>query len=243
MSERVVYIGRDLEAMAFAENYHSWILQIFEPYLGKRIVEVGAGTGAFSELILRRAPESLSLVEPSREMFRILGERLKLGDGGGRVRAYNSVFAEVAGRIKEEQAPDSIIYVNVMEHVADDAAELAAVHRTLCEGGRAFIFVPALRWLYGSFDKQVGHHRRYGKSELEEKCRRAGFRVLKSGYFDLAGIVPWWVKYCLLKSDKMEAGAVEFYDRYVVPAAKRIETLLRPPVGKNIILVAEKSQG
>ena len=64
MSETVTYVGKDLESMSFAENYHRWILEIFRPYLGRRIVEVGAGTGAMSELLLEGEIESLGLVEP-----------------------------------------------------------------------------------------------------------------------------------------------------------------------------------
>jgi len=166
MGEHVVYMGRDLEAMSFAENYHRWILQVFEPYLGERLVEVGAGTGEFSKLILASEFKSVSLVEPLKAMFRVLSERLSHVCGPPLVNTYNSVFAEVAGHIREAQRPDSIIYVNVMEHIADDLEELVIVQRTLCERGRAFIFVPALRWLFGSFDHQVGHHRRYTKVEL-----------------------------------------------------------------------------
>lgn len=236
----VVYEGRDLEAMAFAENYHRWILDLFAPHLGTRLVEVGAGTGAFSELILRRGPESLSLVEPSGDMYRILRGRVAGAGAGTRVSTYNSTFARVADEIAGAGRPDSIIYVNVLEHVAEDEAELEAVRRTLSDGGRVFIFVPALRWLYGSFDEQVGHVRRYTRAELEEKCRRAGFRVLTSGYFDFVGILPWWVKYRLLRSRKMEAGAVRFYDKFVVPAVRLAESKVRPPVGKNIFLVGEK---
>lgn len=238
--EAVAYEGRDLEAMAFAENYHRWILEIFAPYLGSRLVEVGAGTGAFSEMILGRGPESLALVEPSEEMYRLLRGRVGGLETETRVSTYNSTFARAAEEIVLGGRPDSIIYVNVLEHVADDEAELAVVRRALCEGGRVFIFVPALRWLYGSFDERIGHVRRYTKGELEGKCRRAGFRVLESGYFDLAGVVSWWVKYCLLRSQKMEAGAVKFYDRFFVPAIKLAETKVRPPVGKNIFLIGEK---
>ena len=238
-SESVDYAGKDLEAMSFAENYHRWILDIFQPYLGSRLVEVGAGTGAFSELILERRPASLSLVEPS-EMYRILTSRLAAMRTETEVKTYNSIFSRVAPEIKEGQRPDSIIYVNVLEHIPDDEAELRVVRETLKEGGRVFIFVPALRWLYGSFDRQVGHFRRYTKRELEEKCRRAGFRVLTSGYLDLPGVLPWWFKYCVIKSEAMEPGAVKFYDRYCIPFIKAAETLVRPPVGKNVFLVAEK---
>lgn len=239
--ESVVYVGKDLEAMSFAENYHRWILHIFNPFLGQRLVEVGAGTGAFSELILERRPESLSLVEPSEAMYGQLCERVGTMNTPTQVKTYNAIFARVADEIREAGRPDSIIYVNVMEHIADDAAELDIVRRTLPDGGRLFLFVPALGWLYGSFDKQIGHYRRYKKAELEEKCRRAGFHVMKSGYFDFAGILPWWVKYRLLRSQTMEAGAVKFYDRFVVPVIRVAEAVVRPPVGKNIFLIAEKT--
>jgi 2-polyprenyl-3-methyl-5-hydroxy-6-metoxy-1,4-benzoquinol methylase len=235
-----VYVGRDLEAMSFAINYHQWILQIFSPFIGTRIVEVGAGTGSFSEMILQKNIQSMSLVEPSTEMYKTLGERMNHIKSRVQIETYNSIFIDVADHIKSSQQPDSIVYVNVLEHIADDVAELQAVHRTLAPNGRVFIFVPALRWLLGSFDQQIGHFRRYAKKELEEKCRQVGFKILESKYLDFAGIVPWWIKYRLLKSNTMEPGLIAVYDKYFIPVAKVIESQLKLPIGKNIILIAEK---
>jgi len=240
VGEKVAYAGRDLEAMSFAVNYHRWILRVFEPYLGTRIVEVGAGTGSFSDLVLKHGPESLSLVEPSEEMYKMLNERVRQLDSPTQIETYNTIFSDVADRLRTAQRPDSILYVNVLEHIFDDETELATVHRSVRSGGRVLIFVPALRWLYGSFDEHIGHHRRYTKSELEGKCRRAGFRIVDCRYFDIAGIVPWWLKYCLFKSSTMEAWAVKSYDAYVVPATRAIESIVRSPIGKNLLLIAEK---
>jgi SAM-dependent methyltransferase len=240
MSESVVYIGRDLEAMSFAANYHRSIWEAFKPYMGERLVEVGAGSGSFSDLVLERASESVSLVEPSADMYRLLRRRVERSRVASRVETYNASFRQVAEQIRQAQRPDSIIYVNVLEHVADDATELQIVHRTLDAGGRVFIFVPALPRLYGGFDKQVGHFRRYTKPGLEGLCRESGFRILESGYFDLAGVLPWWIKYRLLKSETMEAGLVTFYDKHVFPFTRALESIISPPMGKNILLVAEK---
>jgi phospholipid N-methyltransferase len=240
MGENVVYAGRDLEAMSFAHNYHKWILEVFSPYLGTRIVEVGAGRGSFSELILSRSPESVSLVEPSADMHRLLVQRIKSLHTTVRIQIYNALFRSVAEQIRSQQQPDSMIYVNVLEHIEDDLGELEAASQTLAIGGRLFLFVPALKSLYGSFDRQVGHYRRYERAELNDKCERTGFRVLKSSYFDLAGIATWWLKYCILRSDKMEPGAVRLYDKIAVPPLRRIESLVAPPIGKNILIVAEK---
>lgn len=240
MADRHAYAGRDLESMAFARNYHRWILDLFAPHLGGRLVEVGAGTGSFSELLLERDFDSLDLVEPSPEMHRRLAERVKGFPAQARVRTFNDTFARAAPLLAAGGAPDSVIYVNVLEHVREDEAELRAVRDALAPGGRLFLFVPAFGWLYGSFDRQVGHQRRYTRSELSGKCARAGFRVVKSTYFDAAGVLPWWLKYRVLRSERMEPAAVRFYDDYCVPVLRRVEARVPPPFGKNVLLVAEK---
>jgi SAM-dependent methyltransferase len=240
MSEPVGYVGKDLEAMSFAVNYHRWILSRFAPYLGKRVVEVGAGTGSFSELLLELRPQTLSLVEPSQSMFEHLSKRVPGFVSAVEVKLYNETFDRVAAQIRSQQQPDSIVYVNVLEHTADDEGEIRIIGETLEPGGRAFIFVPALSWLYGSLDREINHYRRYSRRDLESKCRAAGFRILDSRYFDLPGVLPWWLKYRVLQSRKMEPGAVRFYDQTVVPIAKRLESAIAPPLGKNILLVAEK---
>jgi len=235
------YPGRELEAMAEASNYHRWILGIFEPYLGQHIVEVGAGLGSFSELILEHHRcQTLSLVEPSDGMYEGLVAHARQMNTVTQINTHHATFANAAPLIKSEQVPDSIIYVNVLEHIADDELELNIVCETLSDRGRVFLFVPALSWLYGAFDERVGHIRRYNKLELENKLRRAGFKMVLSTYFDITGIAPWWVKYCLLRSAGMNPGIVKFYDRFIVPAARGIESRFPPPIGKNVIAVAEK---
>jgi len=237
MSEKHGYAGKDLEAMSFAVNYHRWILSIFAPYLGSRVVEVGAGTGSFSELLLEQRLESLSLVEPSSAMYQQLCRRV--GESQN-VKTYNDIFENVAERIRSAERPDSIIYVNVLEHIADDVHELNVINKTLDTGGRIFIFVPALRWLHGSYDRAINHFRRYTRTELEKKCVASGFKVIESRYFDLLGVLPWWVKYKVLQSNNMEPGAVRFYDQRVVPIARTLESSVTPPIGKNVLLIGEK---
>jgi len=233
------YAGTELEAMAFAENYHRWILEIFKPYFGKRVVEVGSGSGSFAELLVNDQIETLSLVEPAAELYKLLNERVGRLSTATRIKTYNAIFTEVAEQIKLTQKPDSIVYVNVLEHIDDDEAELRAVHQTLTPGGRIFIFVPAFQWLFGEFDRQIGHYRRYTQAELCEKCRRAGFRIVAAKYMDLLGIVPWWIKYRLLGSTTMDPRTLKLWDKYAVPVSRSIESTIKPPAGKSIIFVGE----
>lgn len=239
MSKKVVYVGKDLEAMSFAVNYHRWILDEFKNLLGKHIVEVGAGTGSFSEMLLKTKPESLALVEPS-DLYGDLVSNISESRNGTKVDFYNAVFSAVANEITERQKPDSIIYVNVLEHVEDDEHELKLIYDSLSEGGHCFIFVPALTALYSEFDRKLGHFRRYTKKELETKCAAAGFKLLKSKYFDFAGVLPWYVNYRLLKSESLGGGAVNLYDKAVVPVFRKIESVVNVPVGKNILLIGKK---
>lgn len=232
---RMEYFGRDLEAMSFARNYHRWILDSYRPFLGRRLVEVGAGAGDFSTLLAEGGPEWLVALEPSGNMFPLLQKRLSGLDVGTAVQGYLSSAIEAF-----PAAPDTLLYVNVLEHVADDGAELAVAFRTLAPGGHLCLFVPALRFLYSGFDRALGHFRRYRKGELEGLVHDAGFQCAVSRYFDLAGILPWWLTFCLLRRKDLGGKSVQLYDRAVVPILRRFEERWTPPAGKNLLLVAKK---
>ena len=225
--------------MDFAENYHRWILQLLKPFIGRHLVEVGAGTGSLSKMLLEYAPASLALVEPS-EMFRQLRQNIPADNPATEISFYQNVFSNVADEIKAKTAPDTLIYINVMEHIEDDSAELKKDYETLAQKGRVCIFVPAQPWLFSEFDKNIGHFRRYRMNELVEKCRAANFEIVLQKNFDSLGILPWLVKYRWMKSTTMESGAVQAYDRYAVPLLKKMEAVIPPPIGKNILLVGEK---
>ena len=235
----VIYPGKDLEAMSFAVKYHRWLLNEFRPFIGTNIVEVGAGKGSFSEMLLDASPESLSLVEPS-EMFVDLERNISTNNNGTRVSFYHSIFEAARPEIVSASRPDTIIYVNVLEHIEDDDRELELIRETLNDGGRCLIFVPAMRALFSEFDRDLGHFRRYRKGELESKVKNAGFKILRSKYFDFAGVAPWFVKYRMLRSRSLGGGAVSLYDNLVVPIMRNVESIVSPPIGKNILLVAEK---
>jgi SAM-dependent methyltransferase len=228
--------------MDFAKNYHRWILDVFRPFLGKRIVEVGAGAGSFSEMLLRTQPEWLVAIEPSNKMFPQLAERMRNLGASHSGYAHHGTLLETLDSIRKRGTPDSVVYVNVLEHVEDDVLELQAIYSLLQPGGRVLIFVPAHEWLMGSLDRELGHYRRYTIAGLAYKCRAAGFTIRLSSYFDMLGIAPWWVKYCLLQAKSINPGLVRLYDRYAVGLSRFLDGIVKPPLGKNVILVAEKSK-
>lgn len=223
------YPGKDLETMAFAHRYHRWISDRFQPWLGPRIGEVGAGTGDFSALLLEAGVESLIAWEPSVNLHPELARRFA---DDPRVTVVPDRFTPPDG-----EALDALFYVNVLEHIEDDEAELGRARRALRPDGRLCLFVPALPRLYSDQDRSVGHFRRYRRRELLDKLSRAGFTLREARWFDVAGIVPWWLAYRVLHR-RVTPGAVGAYDRWVVPVMQRVESLIPPPIGKNLLAVA-----
>jgi hypothetical protein len=105
--------------------------------------------------------------------------------------------------------------------------------------GYLLLFVPALAWLYSDFDKQIDHFRRYTKQDISGLVRDVGFTLVKAQYFDLAGIIPWYINFVLLQNS-IGSGSVSLYDKLVVPTMRLIERMVPPPIGKNVLLIGKK---
>ncbi len=226
------YEGRDLEAMAFARNYSAWIRDEIAGCLRGDVAEVGAGDGRFAALLRERALSSLTLFEPSDGMFERLQSRM---DGAGSVRCVNATLASVAEQFRG--AFDTVIYNNVLEHIAEDAQELAVARSVLRPGGMLCIFVPALPWLMSDFDRRIGHVRRYTYPVLQALLTRSGFEIDRLHYLDAPGVLPWLVAMKWLRVD-LDARKAQLYDSLAVPVVRAAETRWRPAFGKNLLAMA-----
>jgi 2-polyprenyl-3-methyl-5-hydroxy-6-metoxy-1,4-benzoquinol methylase len=234
-SDKKEYFGKDLEAMSFADNYHRWIVDEFTPYLGAHVAEVGAGIGNFSEFLVQAGTQRLSAFEPSSNMYPMLQEKF---EHVSTVDTYNCFFEETSEKFAASF--DAVAYVNVLEHIENDRLALEHAHQTLKQNGHLLIFVPALKFLFSDLDKKVGHFRRYNKQELIDVVSVAGFKIEELRYFDVMGIIPWYIAFVLLKQTTSGTN-VTLYDRVVVPFMRRVERLVTPPIGKNLLLVARKA--
>jgi SAM-dependent methyltransferase len=226
------YPGTELDAMSEAQNYNRWIIDSFAPYLGDSVAEVGAGIGTISELLLATGVKRLVSFEPSKNMFPLLADKLRQQD-----RAI--VINDVLRPNFESNGFDSVVYINVLEHIEADRTELANAFAALKPNGHVLVFVPALAWLYSDFDRQLGHFRRYTKNGLSNLARDVGFAVVKARYVDLVGIIPWYVMFVLLRKSPVR-GSISLYDKLVVPPLRVLESVITPPIGKSVMLVAKK---
>ncbi|MBN2425559.1 MAG: methyltransferase domain-containing protein [Calditrichaceae bacterium] len=238
-NEKFTYAGEDLEAMSHAYKYREWVLSKIEPVIGDHVVEVGGGIGDFSEMFLHRSIKSLTIVEPSEDMCGKLNARLT-GYDNVKINIINGFFGDNLSNLPKQT--DTVLYINTLEHIEDYQAEINYMHKALLPGGHIGIFVPALSWLYGNFDKEVGHYRRFNKRELDEVVKRSGFTIIKSYYMDCLGVPLWWLQYRLLKRKDLKSYQVILYDKLFVPVNRFLENIITPPFGKNLLLLAKKNK-
>jgi len=236
MTEPQIYEGHDLEILAELPNYYNWIIEKFRPYLKGHTMEIGAGIGTISKLIIDDT-EELILVEPSAHLTEYLPPSIAKN---GKVSIYNETLEQRLSQMAD-QSCDTIIMVNVLEHIEDDESAIKGVHRVLKPGGHLLLFVPALQSLYSELDRKHGHFRRYHLAPLAYKLSTHGFKIHDKRYFDLAGVLPWWLINTLAKKTDFNPAIATLYDRYFIPVTKFIERFIVPPLGKNILIIAERA--
>lgn len=224
-----------MEAMLVADRYNREIVRMFAPFLGGHVVEVGAGIGNISVLLLERGLTRLDVIEPDDGMYTRVASRLS---GQDRVSVHHGFLSSIMVDAAIDGA-DSVVSVNVLEHVEDDRAELAAMRSLLRPGGHLCLWVPALPALFSSYDRSLGHHRRYRKAELAAKLGDAGFEVLRLEYKDILGMVAWFVC-CRIFGLGLTPGNVRLYDRVVLPMTTFIGRRLPLPIGKNLLAIARR---
>lgn len=228
--------GEVLEDMGEMPNYNNWIFGHFMESVAGKTVEIGAGLGTISER-LRPHTTHLDLVEPTPS----LAERLQAkfsGDDGCRV-SQNTLDQWLEG--VQHETYNTAVMVNVLEHIKDDISATRGLFNALKPGGRIMIFVPALPFLFSKLDRFYGHFRRYRRDDLKQHIENAGFVIEKLQYFDIAGILPWWLLNTVMGKTSFHKPSLTLYDKFVVPPAKLFESVVPLPIGKSLVLIARKN--
>jgi SAM-dependent methyltransferase len=225
-----LYSGVDnLEVLVDAVNYNRFLVDaLVQASHGSRTaIDFGAGEGTLSAATRDRGLRVVC-VEPDPR----LRERL-------RERGFE-VHADLGGVLDVSQ--EYIYSLNVLEHIEDDEGTLANLFCKLKPGGRLFLYVPALEFLFSSMDRKIGHYRRYHKNGLVRIARRAGFAVERAEYADSMGFFAT-LAYKLVGSRKGDISVpwVRFYDRFVFPLSRVMDRIgLSHLLGKNLIVVMRR---
>ena len=226
-----------LRRMAMLGPYNRWLHERFESYLGSRILEVGSGVGNQTRFFVDgRERVIASDVEP--HYVRELKGRF---EGRSNVRIASYRFPLQNGDRDElcHERIDTVVCMNVLEHIEDDNATLKDFAQVLPPGGRLVLLVPSLKSLYGTLDEHLHHFRRYAQDELRAKVVSAGFEIDTLRFLNRPAVPGWWLNSRVLRRRVMPKGQLRLF-KWIMPLLKLEEK--RPPgFGLSLLVLARKS--
>lgn len=221
----------EFAALNEARNYRAALVREFTPLLRGRVLEVGAGIGQMTAEFARvPSVKEIVAVEPEAAFH----------DAFCAANPGRRLIRGTLAQLPPGGDWDALVAINVLEHIEQDAAELAAwAARLRPRRGRLGLFVPARPELYAPIDRDFGHYRRYTRPVLRARLEAAGFEIERLCHFNLVGYFGWWYVFKLLGRRHFEAATVRRFDRMIFPAVHWLEShVCRPPFGQSLLAVA-----
>ncbi len=229
-----------LERMRTLEPYYRWTFSLLEPYLGRRVMDAGCGIGNFTQLIAERAGYVLA-TDLSPRNIELLSRRFCGSESVEVLQADLGHELDLAAIRKK--VIDTVVCLDVLEHIEDDVSLLASFRELVQPGGTLLLKVPACTWLYGSIDVASSHYRRYSKATLIEKAEQAGWESVDIFHMNVFGVLPYWFKSRILKKSVNFSRTFSHWQiqliRHAIPLMKVVDGLIGPPIGQSVILVAK----
>ena len=230
MSEVFKYGGNELLLFHHAKNWKRYFSNKVKPFIGLDVLETGAGIGSSTILLNDRTAKSWLLMEPDSDMAAELKNKIVNGSLPPNCSVQPGTIDNVSG------AFDTIIYIDVLEHIKEDKTELKKASQLLKPGGHLVVLCPAFQFLFSPFDEAVGHYRRYNKKMMRE-ITPANLILLRLDYYDSVGFFASLANKLFLRKKKPTQEQVLFWDRWLVPVSKITDKLFLHSFGKSIIAV------
>jgi 2-polyprenyl-3-methyl-5-hydroxy-6-metoxy-1,4-benzoquinol methylase len=231
----VTYAGEELTLFREAVNWKKYISGLIRPYITGKVAEVGAGIGSFTPWMYHDNDLDWNWIEPDEQHARVL-QKINFEPGLRNPKLIHGTLQEMPLSEKFE----TIIYLDVLEHIHDDKKEVEEIIRRLKPRGHVIILVPAFQMLFSAFDKAIGHHRRYNKQQLTSLfAGKEG--ILTCKYLDTAGFFASTANRYILKQEYPTQRQVQTWDRMLVPVSRILDKLLLHAFGKSLLLIWEKN--
>jgi hypothetical protein len=236
------YVGSELELFAQADHWKAYLLSAMQQHVRGDVAEVGAGLGVYTQLFLsapaaQSKTSSWTCIEPDSELLAKLRVRLAPNITSGRVHCISGTLEAV----DENARFDCILYIDVLEHIADDRAELTRAAEHLTPGGHLIVMSPAHEFLYSNFDRAIGHHRRYNARTLASVAP-TGLDLECMRYLDSVGMLASLINRWLLKQSQPTHAQIQLWDKRMIPSSRLLDPLLGFRLGKSILGIWSKKQ-
>jgi 2-polyprenyl-3-methyl-5-hydroxy-6-metoxy-1,4-benzoquinol methylase len=227
------YVGSELDLFAEVHHWKSYWAAEARPFLRGDVLEVGAGIGSNTFLLDTGTLGRYVCLEPDPD----LAARLENTLGAGK-RRYETHCGTLRS-LTAAQWFDTIVYIDVLEHIDDDRAELERAAARLKPDGRIIVVSPAHQWLFSPFDQAIGHFRRYSRATLSSISPR-GLDLELCRYLDSAGLAASAANRLLLRQSVPTKQQLAFWDTFLVPVSRVVDRLWLYRIGKSILAVWRK---
>lgn len=233
------YEGAELELFKAAQNWKEYLAHAIRPHLKGRVLEVGAGIGATTKAICSELQpdqaQSWVCLEPDPKQI----ETIQHSIDQGKLPAFCTAKVGTLDGLIDGKKFDTILYVDVLEHIKDDRAELVSAVARLNGGGKLIVLAPAHGWLFTEFDRAVGHFRRYTSGSLVS-LNPPNTKLVSCRYYDCIGMAASLANRFLLRQAIPTRSQIFVWDRFMVPISRWIDPLFGYRIGKSILGVWEK---
>ena len=228
-----------LKLFANTGRYNSWLFETLAPFCKDNLLEIGSGIGNISGFLIQRYSQ-VFLSDLRQEYCELLQKKFVTGNVVKEIYLFDLGEKDFEKKYPQLQTKfDTVLASNVVEHIEDDSMAIGNCHKLLSKRGHAVVLVPAHQWLYNSFDKELGHYRRYTKKKLRTLLEKEGFNVIHTQYFNAAGIFGWWFSGTVLKKKILPQNQLILYNR-LIPLIRFTDKMLLHKCGLSVIAVGEK---
>ena len=226
------YQGQELRLFANAKNWKSYFSSRTTNFVTGDILEVGAGLGKTTNFLYNGKVKNWTWLEPDKSMFNILVKK--------KIVFKNPIHNCINGTTKDlkNSSFDTILYLDVLEHIKNDFLELERSCQLLRRGGKIVVLSPAHNFLFSDFDRNIGHFRRYNIKSLKA-LENSRMKISHFEYLDTLGLCLNLANRIILKQNLPSTAQIEFWDRIVVPLSRLIDPILGRKFGKSILAVYE----
>jgi SAM-dependent methyltransferase len=228
------YVGQELELFASANNWNKYLQYHLKDYIKGDVLEVGAGIGTKTNFLFNHNVKSWVCLEPDAKLASQINHNIaqKL------ISSYCSVQIGTIENISKEKKFDTILYIDVIEHLEDDNSELNKAVEMLNRDGVIIVLVPAHNYLYSRFDKEIGHYRRYNKV-MFKKFKFENAKINKLIYLDSFGLIGSFLNK-ILSQQYPTTKQIWMWDKILVSLSRVFDRLTNYTLGKSLLAILEK---
>ena len=238
MAEDHQYIGSELDLFAMAFNWKAYVRHQIGPYIKGRVLEVGAGMGETTKALINGHGARWTCLEPDRKLA---GRIAKSFDNrSGDPSARPEIIVGDIDHLACEREYDTILYIDVLEHIENDELEIKKAAQRLKQKGHLIVLAPAHQYLFSPFDAKIGHFRRYRHKRLIS-ISPENTRIVKIRYLDCVGCLASFGNKVILKRGTPTQNQIMMWDRLMVPLSRMFDVVFGYKLGKSIYAVWQKT--